>query len=93
MFVGFANYYRRFIEKFSRIVALLNRLTEGIQLGNRRQRRSEAQKLKLPLDAVKAFEELKLAFTLAPILRYFDPTKPYRVKTDASGYAISGILC
>jgi hypothetical protein len=39
-----------------------------------------------------AFDELKACFTQAPILRMYDPSKPLRVETDASGFAIGAIL-
>ena len=40
----------------------------------------------------KAFEELKIAFTTTPVLKHFNPELPTRIETDASGYAIGGIL-
>ncbi len=43
-------------------------------------------------EAKNAFEELKTAFTTAPVLKHFTPELPIRVETDASGYAIGGIL-
>ena len=43
-------------------------------------------------EAKSAFEELKLAFTMGPVLVHFDQNRPIRVETDASGFAISGIL-
>ncbi|SLM36161.1 gag polymerase env [Lasallia pustulata] len=42
--------------------------------------------------ALEAFKALKEAFTSAPLLRYFDKNKPMRVETDASAFAIGGIL-
>ena len=39
-----------------------------------------------------AFNYLWLALTKAPILQYFDPKYYIQVKTDALGYAISGVL-
>ena len=41
---------------------------------------------------MEAFKALKEAFTSAPLLCYFDENKPMRVKTDASAFAIGGIL-
>ena len=43
-------------------------------------------------DAKKAFDQLRQAFTEAPILQHFDPERYIRVETDASGYAIGGVL-
>ena len=39
-------------------------------------------------DAREAFNQLRQAFTKAPILRHFDPECHIRIETDASGYAI-----
>ena len=39
-----------------------------------------------------AFNRLWLAFTKAPILWHFDPEYHIWIETDASGYAIGGVL-
>jgi hypothetical protein len=39
-----------------------------------------------------AFRKLKRTFTEALILQHFDPAKPIILQTDASGFAIAGIL-
>jgi hypothetical protein len=43
-------------------------------------------------EARSSFGELKKAFAGPPTLRHFDPTRPVKVVTDASGFAIAGIL-
>ena len=43
-------------------------------------------------DAREAFNQLRQAFTKAPILRHFDPECHIQIETDASGYAIGGVL-
>ena len=43
-------------------------------------------------DAREAFNQLRQAFTEAPILRQFDPECHIRIETDASGYAMGGVL-
>ena len=40
----------------------------------------------------EAFEQLKYALTMAPVLALPDPTKPFIVTTDASDYAIGAVL-
>ena len=40
----------------------------------------------------RAFTQLRQAFTKAPILRYFDPERHIQIETDATGYAIDGVL-
>ena len=39
-----------------------------------------------------AFTKLRQAFLKAPILHHFDPERHIRIETDASGYAIGGVL-
>ena len=43
-------------------------------------------------DAKKAFDQLRQAFTKAPILQHFDPEQYIRVETDTLGHLISGVL-
>ena len=46
----------------------------------------------LTSDAKKAFNHLRLAFIKAPIFQHFDLESHIRIQTDASGYAIDGVL-
>ena len=62
-FLGFANFYRRFVLGYSSIVAPLTELTKK----DVTFRWSELEK--------KAFQRLKDAFTSAPILGHFNPDK------------------
>ena len=82
VFLGFCNFYRRFIEAYSRIVLAMTTLL-----------RKSSEEFKWTPEAQQAFERLKLLFTQAPILHHFDPELPIFLYTDASGFAISGILC
>ena len=43
-------------------------------------------------DARRAFTQLRQAFTEAPILRHFDSKRHIQIETNASGYAIGGVL-
>ena len=43
-------------------------------------------------NARTAFNRLRLTFTKAPILWYFDPKYHIRFETDALGYASGGVL-
>ena len=79
-FLGFANFYRRFISDYSAIVVPLTRLTrKGI-------------KWNFSDEARQSFEALKRAFTSAPVLTHWIPNKPIIVETDASDYALGAIL-
>ena len=44
------------------------------------------------LGAKESFSHLKEAFTTAPILKHFNLALRVMVKTDISGFAITGIL-
>jgi len=79
-FLGFTNFYRRFIDSYSRITIPLTNLTKK----NVPFHFSEA--------AHHAFETLKQKFISYPVLRHFDPSKPSTLSTDASDFALSGIL-
>jgi hypothetical protein len=86
VFLGFANSYRRFIAKYSKIAAPLSGLLKGSKGGKKTGPFVWGDR------AAAAFQQLKTAFTQAPILRHFDPKKPVRLETDASGFAIAGIM-
>lgn len=79
-FLGFANFYRKFIEKYSKIAIPLTELTK------------KDQKFEWSAEAQKAFDELKKRFTSQPILLSFDPEKPITLETDASDGAIGACI-
>ena len=65
------------------------------EVGTKVQKSSKCKKMEsgfLTPGARKAFTELRQAFIKAPILHHFDPERHIRVETDASGYAIGGVL-
>ena len=79
-FLGFANFYRRFIRNFSKLVKSLNDLTK------------KDIKFCWSETCQTNFDKLKVAFISAPILAHFDPAKQCFVETDASDFVSSGIL-
>ena len=79
-FLGFCNFYRRFIPSYSNITIPLTRLTRSKVKWNW----SEA--------AQKAFDTLKEAFGKPSILHHWEPNRQITVETDASDYAIASIL-
>jgi len=79
-FLGFINFYRRFINKYSKIVVPLTRLTRK----NTPWLWSE--------DCQQAFDTLKSTFTSAPVLTHWDPNAPIFIESDASNYALAAIL-
>lgn len=84
-FLGFCNFYRRFIKNYSRIAKPLHQLTrtDAVTTGNR-----------LPWDQTceLAFEELKERLLNAPVLAHYHPNRPARIETDASDGTIAGVL-
>jgi hypothetical protein len=85
-FLGFANFYRRFIYSYSKVVAALTSLLKGAKNGKKTGPFiwSEGEE--------HAFREIKTAFTQAPVLRHYDPALRLRLETDASAFAIAAIL-
>ncbi len=79
-FLGFANFYRRFIHEYSDIVIPLTRLTH------------KGTPWKFDDKCMAAFNELKQAFTHTPILTHWVPDRQLVVETDTSDYAIAAIL-
>ena len=106
VFIGFANFYRHFIQGFSKIAAPLtsmlktsstaSTLSQKLMMGYDETSNKKSSKSKNPAfltaDARQAFTRLRQAFTEAPILSHFDPERHIRIETDASGYAIGGVL-
>ena len=79
-FLEFANFYRRFIKEYSKIVEPLTSLTH------------KDKKFMWNPEAQKAFEELKQRFTESPILAFFDPEREVVIETDASDHTIAGVI-
>ncbi|KAF5230292.1 hypothetical protein FAUST_9880 [Fusarium austroamericanum] len=86
VFLGFCNFYRRFIEGYSRIAQPLTALMQGSKNGKK------PGGVTLFESERKAFRDLIEAFQRAPLLIHFDPGKQIRIETDASAFAMAGIL-
>ena len=79
-FLGLTGYYRKFIPSYSQVALPLTELTKESVVfawGPREQR---------------AFDALKQALTQADVLAHADPSRQYLLHTDASGFAIAGVL-
>jgi RNase H-like domain found in reverse transcriptase len=79
-FLGFANFYRHFIYNYSDITVPLTCLTRKGSPWN------------FTNECCSAFETLKKAFTMAPILSFWIPKSQLVLETDASDYALAAIL-
>ena len=79
-FLGFANFYRLFIQGFSRVVAPLTALT------------STLRPFSWTPEAEDAFSALKSLFTSAPVLILPQPSRQFIVEVDASDVGIGAVL-
>ena len=79
-FLGLANYYRRFIMRYSEKVLPLTELLKKTHIW---EWTSQCQ---------EAFEGMKKMLSEDPVLAMPDMLKPFEVQTDASDFALGGVL-
>ncbi len=79
-FLGFINYYRKFIRDLASVGKPLTDLTRS------------TSRFEWNPAAQYAFDELKRLVTASPSLAHFDPDKPCTLVTDASDYACGAVL-
>ncbi|KAK3566607.1 hypothetical protein QTP86_001486 [Hemibagrus guttatus] len=80
-FLGFANFYRRFIRGYSSVTSPLTNLL-----------RNKPKSLTWTPAAMQAFDTLKQAFTTTPLLVHPDPELPFVVEVDASTTGVGAVL-
>jgi len=79
-FLGFANFYRRFISNYSKLARPLNNLTK------------KDKPFKWEQEEETAFKDVIKALTSAPVLVHPNFKEPFLVEADSSYYAIGAIL-
>jgi len=79
-FIGFVNFYHRFIQDFSTIARPLFDLIRSNQARNWDTKEQ------------KAFERLKMAVTTAPVLVSPQDSEPFHIKADSSDFASRAVL-
>ena len=79
-FLGFLNFYRRFIQNFTQVAQPLNALT------------SVKKDFEWSTECQHAFDTLKQKITTAPALRMLTDIDPFRIETDGSGVGLGAIL-
>jgi len=79
-FLGFCNFYRRFIHQFSHTVKPLTTLTK------------KGLEFKWTDECEQAFQTMKKKFLEAPVLVMPDQDKPFFLETDTSGFATGAVL-
>lgn len=82
-FLGTVVYNQRFCKRFGDLVAPLHEATKN---------KSTNEKLHLSYAARQAFQDLKQAMCSPPVLALPDFNEPFLVKTDASNFAVGGVL-
>lgn len=79
-FLGFPNFYRRFVRNYSKIAAQLTQLTSFVRT------------FTCTTEADKAFGELKLLFSYTSLLSHPDPSKQFILEVDASDLGVGAVL-
>ena len=79
-FLGFGNFYRRFIWKFSDVARPLNDLLK------------KDKTFEWTEECQRSFDELKKRFTEEPVLSMPDHSRPFQIEADASKYASGAVL-
>ena len=79
-FLGFTNFYRRFIQDFSHIARPLFNLTKN------------DSDFRWSSDEQSAFDVLKEKITTSPILALPDNSRPFRIEADSSDFATGAVL-
>ena len=85
-FVGFTNYYRKFIKGYAKIARPLHELTSG------ENAKHKNQKVDWNIRCNDSFEALKSICSECPVLAYADYTKPFVLHTDASTTGLGTVL-
>ncbi|KAI2644120.1 Transposon Tf2-8 polyprotein [Labeo rohita] len=80
-FLGFTNFYCRFIKDYSSITSPLTSLLRG-----------HPKRLCWNPSAHDSFQQLKKIFSTAPLLRHPDPERPFVVEVDASTIGVGAVL-
>ena len=78
-----ASYYRRFVKRFAHIA---KPLTDYMK------KKGKKTKVVLSQEAIEACTTIKEVLTSALVLKITNVSKPFELRTDASKYAIGGVL-
>ena len=85
-FLGFTNYYCKFIPKYAQIVQPINQLVSGDNVNKKKTL------VEWTAECQQAFEQLKLLCSQTPILAYANYRKPFKLHTDASENGLGAVL-
>ena len=85
-FLGFTNYYHRFIKKYAQVANPLYKLISGENIARKQN------SIKWDLEYQEAFDKLKELCTTTPILAYANFGKPFKLHTDVSVLGLGAVL-
>ena len=85
-FLGFTNYYRKFIRKYAQVAKPLNLLIAG-DMANKKK-----AKVTWGTECEEAFQTLKEICSNTPVLAYADYGREFILQTDASEKGLGGVL-
>ena len=85
-FLGFCNYYWKFIHNYAQVAKPLDKLISGEQAKNKKN------KIVWTEECQTAFANLKNICSQTPILAYADYRKPFKVHTDASELGLGAVF-
>lgn len=91
-FLGFASYYRRFVEWFAKLAVPLHKLVAEVLGGKSGKRRGQSLIPVWTEHCQTAFEALKIRLTSTPVLVYADFSKPFILQLDASHGGLGAVL-
>ncbi|KAL0180472.1 hypothetical protein M9458_022878, partial [Cirrhinus mrigala] len=91
-FLGFASYYRRFVQGFAKLAAPLHRVVAECTAGRPRVRVGKSFADAWSEQCQQSFDELKVRLTTAPVLAYADFSLSFILEVDASYGGLGAVL-
>ena len=91
-FLGFASYYRRFVEGFAQLASPLHKLVAELTSKRSRKGLEQALGASWTSQCEDSFEALKSRLVSAPVLAYADFSRPFILEVDASHSGLGAVL-
>ena len=85
-FLGFTNYYRKFIKHYTIVANPLNKLISEDNV------KKKNKKVEWTPECEESFQKLKQICTKTPVLAYADYEKPFKLTMDASKKGLGAVL-
>uniref|UniRef100_A0A3B1IT31 Gypsy retrotransposon integrase-like protein 1 n=1 Tax=Astyanax mexicanus TaxID=7994 RepID=A0A3B1IT31_ASTMX len=91
-FLGFASYYRRFVEGFAQLAGPLHKLVATLVGTKSKKGLGQALGMAWTPQCENSFEALKGKLVSAPVLAYADFSRPFILEIDASHSGLGAVL-